>query len=206
MIYPQPQAFLVPLRQVSSLRIQVGLGPTWEHIDINMGYKDKGDPLLKKKFVREALMRGVNRQAIVNALYHATGIAPSLGSPQQRHPRLQPEGLQAPLGAVPVQRRPREADHAAERLHARRRRHLRCARARRRPSASRPRRATPCVSSLRRSCRRSGSRPASRSTSSTIRAVCSSTSGSRPATMTSRHVRVGRQPRHHRLEQHLRLP
>jgi peptide/nickel transport system substrate-binding protein len=51
----------------------------WEHLDINMGYKDKGDPLLKKRFVREALMRGLNRQAIVNALYHATGIAPSLG-------------------------------------------------------------------------------------------------------------------------------
>jgi peptide/nickel transport system substrate-binding protein len=78
-IYPQPQAFLVPLRQVSSLRIQVGLGPVWEHLDINMGYKDKGDPLLKKRFVREALMRGLNRQAIINALYHATGIAPSLG-------------------------------------------------------------------------------------------------------------------------------
>ena len=77
-IYPQPQAFLVPLRQVSSLRIQVGLGPVWEHIDFNMGYKGGGDPLLRKRFVREALMRGVNRQAIVNALYHATGIAPSL--------------------------------------------------------------------------------------------------------------------------------
>jgi len=78
-IYPQPQAFLVPLRQVSSLRIQVGLGPQWEHIDFNMGYKGNGDPLLRKRFVREAIMRGVNRQAIVNALYHATGIAPSLG-------------------------------------------------------------------------------------------------------------------------------
>jgi peptide/nickel transport system substrate-binding protein len=78
-IYPQPQAFLVPLRQVSSLRIQVGLGPVWEHIDFNMGYKGGGDPLLRKRFVREALMRGVNRQSIVNALYHATGIAPSLG-------------------------------------------------------------------------------------------------------------------------------
>jgi ABC-type transport system substrate-binding protein len=78
-IYPQPQAFLVPLRQVSSLRIQVGLGPQWEHIDFNMGYKGGGDPLLRKRFVREAIMRAINRQAIVNALYHATGIAPSLG-------------------------------------------------------------------------------------------------------------------------------
>jgi peptide/nickel transport system substrate-binding protein len=78
-IYPQPQAFLVPLRQVSSLRIQVGLGPVWEHLDLNFGYKDKGDPLLRKKFVREALMRGLNRASIVNSLYHATGIAPSLG-------------------------------------------------------------------------------------------------------------------------------
>jgi peptide/nickel transport system substrate-binding protein len=78
-IYPQPQAFLVPLRQVSSLRIQVGLGPVWEHIDFNMGYKGQGDPLLRKRFVREALTRSINRQAIVNALYHATGIAPSLG-------------------------------------------------------------------------------------------------------------------------------
>jgi peptide/nickel transport system substrate-binding protein len=78
-IYPQPQAFLVPLRQVSSLRIQVGLGPVWEHIDFNMGFKGQGDPLLRKRFVREALARSINRQAIVNALYHATGIAPSLG-------------------------------------------------------------------------------------------------------------------------------
>lgn len=76
-IYPQPQTFLVPLRQEKKLRIQVGLGPVWEHIDINMGY-GKGDPLLKKRFIREAIFRGINRQAIVNTLYHKTGIAPSL--------------------------------------------------------------------------------------------------------------------------------
>ncbi len=78
MIYPQPQAFLVPLRNVRSLKIQVGLGPVWEHIDINLGYMGKSDPALKKRFVREALIRGMNRAGIVDALYHKTKIAPKL--------------------------------------------------------------------------------------------------------------------------------
>ena len=76
-IYPQPQTFLVPLRQDRRLKVQVGLGPVWEHIDINFGY-GKGDPALRKRFVREAIFRGINRQSIVDTLYKKTGIAPNL--------------------------------------------------------------------------------------------------------------------------------
>jgi len=75
-IYPQPQAFLVPLRSERSLRFQVGYGPVWEHIDMNQGYKGKGHPALKRKNVRIAIMRAINRPSLVNALFRRTGISP----------------------------------------------------------------------------------------------------------------------------------
>ena len=45
-----------------------------EHIDIQQG--EKGHPALKRKFVRQALMRGINRSAITSALYRT--ISPGL--------------------------------------------------------------------------------------------------------------------------------
>jgi len=77
-IYPQPQLFLVPLRHQRGLKTQIGRGPIFEHIDFQMGFKGKGDPLLRNLWVRQAIGYGINRSAIVKALYTQTDIAPGL--------------------------------------------------------------------------------------------------------------------------------
>jgi peptide/nickel transport system substrate-binding protein len=77
-IYPQPQLFLVPLRHQRGLKTQIGRGPIYEHIDFQMGYKDKGNPLLRKLQVRQAIAYGIDRKAMVKALYTTTDIAPGL--------------------------------------------------------------------------------------------------------------------------------
>jgi peptide/nickel transport system substrate-binding protein len=77
-IYPQPQLFLVPLRHQRGLKTQIGRGPSFEHIDFQMGYKGKGNPLLKNLWMRQAIGYGINRPAIVRALYTQTDIAPGL--------------------------------------------------------------------------------------------------------------------------------
>jgi peptide/nickel transport system substrate-binding protein len=77
-IYPQPQLFLVPLRHQRGLKTQIGRGPSFEHIDFQMGFKGKGDPLLRNLWMRQAVGYGINRPAIVKALYTQTDIAPGL--------------------------------------------------------------------------------------------------------------------------------
>jgi peptide/nickel transport system substrate-binding protein len=77
-IYPQPQLFLVPLRHQRGLRTQVGRGPSFEHVDFNIGYRGKGDPLLRNLWMRQAIGYGMNRRALVDALYTKTDIAPGL--------------------------------------------------------------------------------------------------------------------------------
>jgi ABC-type transport system substrate-binding protein len=77
-IYPQPQLFLVPLRHQRGLKTQIGRGPIFEHIDFQEGYKGKGNPLLKNLWMRQAIGYGINRSAIVKALYTQTDIAPGL--------------------------------------------------------------------------------------------------------------------------------
>jgi peptide/nickel transport system substrate-binding protein len=77
-IYPQPQLFLVPLRHQRGLKTQIGRGPIFEHIDFQMGYKDKGNPLLRNLWMRQAVGYGINRSGIVKALYTTTDIAPGL--------------------------------------------------------------------------------------------------------------------------------
>ena len=71
---PQPQLQIADARRNSRLRVQAGPGYSWEHIDIQQG--PKGHPALRRKFVREALIRGINRPAMTNALYRT--IAPGL--------------------------------------------------------------------------------------------------------------------------------
>jgi peptide/nickel transport system substrate-binding protein len=71
---PQPQLQIADARRNSRLRVQSGPEFSWEHIDMQQG--PKGHPALRQKFVREALMRGINRTAITNALYRT--IAPGL--------------------------------------------------------------------------------------------------------------------------------
>jgi peptide/nickel transport system substrate-binding protein len=78
-IYPQPQLFLVPLRHTSGIKTQVGRGPIFEHIDFNVGFgKGPSNPLLKQLYVRQAIAYGIDRRAMVNALYTKTDIAPGL--------------------------------------------------------------------------------------------------------------------------------
>jgi peptide/nickel transport system substrate-binding protein len=78
-IYPQPQLFLVPLRHTSGIKVQVGRGPIFEHIDFNMGFgKGPFNPLLKELYMRQAIGYGIDRQAVVQALYTKTDIAPGL--------------------------------------------------------------------------------------------------------------------------------
>jgi len=74
---PQPQVFLVPLRRQAGLKTQVGMGPTFEYIGFNLGFK-KAQPLLGQKWFRQAFAYAIDRTAMVNALFHATGIAPKL--------------------------------------------------------------------------------------------------------------------------------
>jgi peptide/nickel transport system substrate-binding protein len=78
-IYPQPQLFLVPLRHTAGIKTQVGRGPIYEHIDFNMGFgKGPDNPLLKQLWVRQAIAYGIDRKAMVDALYTKTDIAPGL--------------------------------------------------------------------------------------------------------------------------------
>jgi peptide/nickel transport system substrate-binding protein len=74
---PQPQVFLVPLRRQAGLKTQVGMGPTFEYIGFNTGFK-KAQPLLGQAWFRQAFAYAIDRTAMVNALFHATGIAPKL--------------------------------------------------------------------------------------------------------------------------------
>lgn len=76
-IYPQPQPFLVPLRKNPALTTQIGKGPVWEHIDFNMG-RGNPNPALAKDYVRQAIAYGIDRAALVKALYASTDIAPGL--------------------------------------------------------------------------------------------------------------------------------
>ncbi len=71
---PQPQLQIADARRNSNLRVQSGPEFAWEHIDIERGAK--GHPALDKLFVRQALIRGINRPSIASALYRT--IAPGL--------------------------------------------------------------------------------------------------------------------------------
>jgi peptide/nickel transport system substrate-binding protein len=71
---PQPQLQIADARRNPNLRVQSGPEFAWEHIDIQRG--DKGHAALDRAYVRQALIRGINRTAIANALYRT--IAPGL--------------------------------------------------------------------------------------------------------------------------------
>ena len=78
-IYPQPQLFLVPLRHTSGIKVQIGKGPIFEHIDFNEGFgKGPFNDLLKQLWVRQAIAYGIDRRGIVAALFTKTDIAPGL--------------------------------------------------------------------------------------------------------------------------------
>jgi peptide/nickel transport system substrate-binding protein len=66
---PQPQPSFTALRGVRGLKTLLSRGPSWEKLDFNFGYKGNGDPLVRKKFFRQAIAHGLNRQAIVRTVF-----------------------------------------------------------------------------------------------------------------------------------------
>jgi peptide/nickel transport system substrate-binding protein len=77
---PQPQLQIADFMRDRSFTVNRKIGFAWEHIDFQFG--DKGHPALKRKFVREAIIRGMNRNQVAEALYGT--IAPGL-KPVQSH-------------------------------------------------------------------------------------------------------------------------
>ncbi|MDQ3065806.1 MAG: peptide ABC transporter substrate-binding protein [Actinomycetota bacterium] len=74
MIAPQPQLQIADIKKQAGIRVQSGPEFAWEHLDIQLG--NKGHLALRQPFVRQALVTGINRGQIANALYRE--IAPGL--------------------------------------------------------------------------------------------------------------------------------
>jgi peptide/nickel transport system substrate-binding protein len=69
---PQPQLQIAQIQKDSRFKVQTGPGYFWEHMDIQFG--PKGHPALKKAYVRQALIQGINRAQIRQALYITPGL------------------------------------------------------------------------------------------------------------------------------------
>ena len=72
MTEPQPQLQIVDIRKNSKFKVQSGPGYFWEHMDIQFG--PKGHPALKQAYVRQAIITGINRNQIKQALYVTPGL------------------------------------------------------------------------------------------------------------------------------------
>jgi ABC-type transport system substrate-binding protein len=73
---PQPQLQIVDIRKnTSKFKVQSGPGYFWEHMDIQFG--PKGHAALKKQYVRQAIITGINRNQIKQALYVTPGLVGS---------------------------------------------------------------------------------------------------------------------------------
>ena len=73
-INPQPQQQIVDIRKQANINVQQGSQFAWEHIDFQLGAG--GHPALKRKFVREAIVTGINRAQIRAVAYGQ--VAPNL--------------------------------------------------------------------------------------------------------------------------------
>ena len=58
-----------------SSRCRADASYSWEHLDFQQGAK--AHPALKKKFVRQAIIQGINRAQIREVLYVKTGLVPN---------------------------------------------------------------------------------------------------------------------------------
>jgi peptide/nickel transport system substrate-binding protein len=72
---PQPQLQIVDIRRDRRFQVQSGPGYFWEHLDLQTG--PRGHAALKKKYVRQALITGINRAQIRQALYITPGLVAS---------------------------------------------------------------------------------------------------------------------------------
>ncbi len=75
---PQPQLQIADFLRDSRFLVKRKIGYAWEHIDVQFG--PQGHAALKQRYVRTALIRGMNRQQVANALYGT--IAPGLKTVQ----------------------------------------------------------------------------------------------------------------------------
>lgn len=70
---PQPQIDLIDqLESIDGVEVQTDAGPQWEHIDFNFD-----NPALANQYVREAIIRGIDREALVEQLVQ--GVNPEAG-------------------------------------------------------------------------------------------------------------------------------
>jgi peptide/nickel transport system substrate-binding protein len=70
LLRPQPQIQIAEIARDRRFRVQRGPAYIWEHLDFQQGAQ--GHPALKRRYVRQALIRGINRRQIANALYRDT--------------------------------------------------------------------------------------------------------------------------------------
>jgi ABC-type transport system substrate-binding protein len=75
-VEPQPQIQIVDFYKDNKFKVQVGPSYQWEHLDFQQGAK--AHPALKKKFVRQAIITGINRAQIREVLYVKTGLVPNV--------------------------------------------------------------------------------------------------------------------------------
>jgi peptide/nickel transport system substrate-binding protein len=75
-MYPQPQLQIVDIRKNPKFKVAQSVGYSWAHLDIQVG--PKGNPALKKAYVRQALVQGMNRAQIRQALYVTPGLVASV--------------------------------------------------------------------------------------------------------------------------------
>ena len=72
---PQPQVQIVDFYKNSKFKVQAGQGYQWEHLDFQQGAK--AHPALKKKYVRQAIITGINRSQLREVLYVKSGLVTS---------------------------------------------------------------------------------------------------------------------------------
>jgi peptide/nickel transport system substrate-binding protein len=75
-VEPQPQVQIVDFYKDKQFKVDAGAGYQWEHIDFQQGAK--AHPALKQKFVRQAIITGINRSQIREVLYVKTGLVTSV--------------------------------------------------------------------------------------------------------------------------------
>ena len=86
---PQPQLQIADFLKDKKFVVDQKIGYAWEHLDIQFG--PQGHPALKQPYVRQALITGINRKQIADALYAddrpgpAGAAEPRSSSPSRRH-------------------------------------------------------------------------------------------------------------------------
>jgi peptide/nickel transport system substrate-binding protein len=78
-VEPQPQIQIVDFQKDPKFKVQSGPGYQWEHIDFQQG--EKAAPALKLKYVRQAIIQGINRAQIREVLYVAPGLVKKADMP-----------------------------------------------------------------------------------------------------------------------------